>query len=253
MPPSDDNIFLGRNHNFIQNVLANPKDCEISIFIEGENSEAEEVDNIKVTFFQEFVFSSRFDRSYHIEYSESSLQKSILNLDYYENSLGFYRCFSDQTVLITSSHGSDFISIALVENPFPVLFSKDLFCEDLSFPQLISIGKFGFQVKQSVTFSNQVFPFGLFYKSFLKDSSDSDYIFFLLRVLQSSSLHCEINIAMKKIALNNLTAGMLSTNFMEETKKFIASELQLNWATCSVTGFRAKNLFKAMLWMTSVI
>lgn len=140
-----------------------------------------------------------------------------------------------------------------MENPFPVLFSKDLFCEELSFLQLFSSGKFGFQVKQSVTFSNQVFPFRLFYKSFLKDSSDSDYIFFLLRVLQSSSLHCEINIAMKKIASNNLTAGMLSTNFMEETKIFIASELQLNWAACSITGFRAKNLFKAILWMISVI
>lgn len=51
MPPSDDNKFLGRNHNLTQNVLTNPKNCEISIFIEGENSEAEEVNNTKVTFF----------------------------------------------------------------------------------------------------------------------------------------------------------------------------------------------------------
>ena len=50
MSPSDDK-FLDSNYKLIKNVLINPKDREIPIFIEGESSEVEEVNNTKVSFF----------------------------------------------------------------------------------------------------------------------------------------------------------------------------------------------------------
>ena len=42
--------------------------------------------------------------------------------------------------------------------------------------------------------------------------------------MQSVNLNNQINIAMRKVASNNLTAGMLCSNFKEKVKDFIASD-----------------------------
>ena len=42
--------------------------------------------------------------------------------------------------------------------------------------------------------------------------------------MQSVNLNNQINIAMRKVASNNLTAGMLCSNFKEKVKGFIASD-----------------------------
>ena len=55
-----------------------------------------------------------------------------------------------------------------------------------------------------------------------KFAADSDYIFFPHSVLQKIQLSGQINIAMKKIFSNNLTAGMLSKNFIQRLKELIA-------------------------------
>ena len=57
-----------------------------------------------------------------------------------------------------------------------------------------------------------------------KFSSDSDYIFFAHKVTQSVNLHNQINIAMRKVTSDELTAGMLSSNFKGKVKFFIASD-----------------------------
>ena len=43
-------------------------------------------------------------------------------------------------------------------------------------------------------------------------------------VLQELQINSQINIAMRKVACNTLTAGMLSKNFKENVKKFIAKD-----------------------------
>ena len=46
--------------------------------------------------------------------------------------------------------------------------------------------------------------------------------------MQSVNLNNQINIAMRKVASNNLTAGMLCSNFKEKVKDFIASDQAFN-------------------------
>ena len=55
-------------------------------------------------------------------------------------------------------------------------------------------------------------------------SSDSDYIFFACKVTQSVNLHNQINIVMRKVTSDKLTAGMLSSNLKDKVKDFIASD-----------------------------
>ena len=57
-----------------------------------------------------------------------------------------------------------------------------------------------------------------------KFPSDNDYIFFAHTVLQKVQLSTQINIAMKKVLSNDLTAGILSKNFKQTVQEFIAKE-----------------------------
>ena len=57
-----------------------------------------------------------------------------------------------------------------------------------------------------------------------KFAAHSDYIFFAHSVLQKIQLSSPINIAMKKVISNNLTAGMFSKNFKQRVKELIARD-----------------------------
>ena len=62
-----------------------------------------------------------------------------------------------------------------------------------------------------------------------KFSADSDYIFFAHSVMQRLNLSSRINITMQKVKTNQLTAGMLSRNFKESVKSFVADEEAFNF------------------------
>ena len=146
------------------------------------------------------------------------------NTDADKNPLDLYKCASNETVLINTSHENEFISIAPGEGSIPVPFSHDLFCEELSHPRLFPYGKFGFQIKRQILLS----PTKYFNQHLLnythKFSLDSDYKFFAHKVMQSVNLHNQINIALRKVTSDKLTAGMLSNNFKDKVKDFIASD-----------------------------
>jgi hypothetical protein len=55
-------------------------------------------------------------------------------------------------------------------------------------------------------------------------SSDPDYLFYVNSVLQQLNLRSQISIAMKKVSGENITAGLLSQNFKETVKEFIAND-----------------------------
>ena len=57
-----------------------------------------------------------------------------------------------------------------------------------------------------------------------KFSSNLDYIFFAQSVIQKINHSNQINISMRKVTSNQLTAGILSSNFNDKIKKFIASD-----------------------------
>ena len=77
-----------------------------------------------------------------------------------------------------------------------------------------------------------------------------DYIFFALSVLQKVQLSSQINIAMKKVISNNLTAGMLSKNFKQRVKKLIAKDKAFSFMS-SIRGTPAywKNFLHQVLAM----
>ena len=106
--------------------------------------------------------------------------------------------------------------------PIPVICDEH--CEELAHPYLFPTGKFGYKTERTVSLS----PVKYFNQRLLnysqKFASDSDYIFFAHAVTQHLNLNSCINIAMQKIKADSLTAGMMSSNFKERVKSFIASD-----------------------------
>ena len=83
----------------------------------------------------------------------------------------------------------------------------------MAHPHLFPTGRFGYKIKRKVPLT----PSKYFNQQLLnysqKFAADSDYIFFVHAVMQKIQLKDQINIAMRKIASDNLNAGMLSKNF----------------------------------------
>ena len=106
--------------------------------------------------------------------------------------------------------------------PLPILMDDN--CEELAHSYLFPTGKFGYKVEQDVVLS----PVKYFNQRLLnykqKFSSDSDYIFYALSVIQQLNLNSQINVAMKKVRTNQITAGMLSNNFESTIKSCIAKD-----------------------------
>ena len=121
-------------------------------------------------------------------------------------------------------------------------------CEELAHPYLFSTGKFGFRVERD----NKLSPIKYFNQCLLnykqKFAADSDYIFYALSVTLQLNLNSQINMAMKKVCTNRLTAGMLSNNFSDTVKSFIAKDEGFNFMN-SVKGTPAywkKFLFEVL-------
>ena len=99
-----------------------------------------------------------------------------------------------------------------------------IFCEELSQSHLFSTGKFLFWTKRKVYLTSKKYFNQRLLNYTQKQSSDSDYIFFAQLVIQKLNRNSQINIAMRKATSNQLTTGMLSSNFNEKVKEFIASD-----------------------------
>ena len=110
------------------------------------------------------------------------------------------------------------ITIAPGEGKKPLSISTDKHCEELAYPYLFPTGKFGYKVKRVVALSatNYFNQRLLNYQQTF--ASDAGYIFFAQFVTQQLNLNSRINIAMKKVSTNQLTAEMLSANFKDTVK-----------------------------------
>ena len=101
---------------------------------------------------------------------------------------------------------------------------NDKFCEELCHPHLFPTGQYGYKVEREIPLTTMKY----FYQRLLhytqKFASDNDYVFFADTVLQKVQLSSQINIAMKKVLSNDLTAGILSKNFKQTVQEFIAKE-----------------------------
>ena len=115
------------------------------------------------------------------------------------------------------------ITIAPGENkePLPVICDED--CEMLAHPFLFPTGKFGYTHARDVKLS----PCKYFNQRLL--ASDPDYIFYAQSVTQHLNLNSCINIAMKKVKADGMTAGRVSQNFKETISGLIANDDAYNF------------------------
>ena len=128
-----------------QNSISN--DCAVPIFIEKERIPIEKVDNAgretksldplisEENNFVHFKINC-VEEYYHEQGDISSNTNPSENIDADENLLGLYKCASNETVLINTSHESEFMSISPGKGLAPVHFSDNLFCEEVSHPHL---------------------------------------------------------------------------------------------------------------------
>ena len=142
-------------------------------------------------------------------------------LEINEDPLDQYRLNGPETLLIPDKPPEQ-ISIAPGENQIPTSILTDDHCEELAFPCLFPTGKFGFKVERDVPLSAARYFNQRLLNYTQLFASDSDYIFYALSVTQSLKLISQVNIAMKKACSGNLTAGMLSQDFLKRVKSFVS-------------------------------
>ena len=134
---------------------------------------------------------------------------------------------ANETALISvvpSEIDNENVTIAPCEGKKPMSLLTDSNCEELAHPYLFPTGKFGYKVQRSINLTpNKYFNQRLLnYKQ--RFASEADYIFFAHSVYQQMNMTSRINIAMQKVKTNKLTAGMLSHNFNDTVKSFVAND-----------------------------
>ena len=109
--------------------------------------------------------------------------------------------------------------IAQGEEKLPISIWNDDFCEEFALPCLFPEENFEYKIDSQVKLS----PLKYFNQWLLNyNQSGPDYIFFGLSVTQQLKLQNQINIAMNNVCTGQITASMLSQNFVETDKSFIA-------------------------------
>ena len=157
---------------------------------------------------------------------------------------------ANETALISvvpSEIDNENVTIAPCEGKKPMSLLTDSNCEELAHPYLFPTGKFGYKVQRSINLTpNKYFNQRLLnYKQ--RFASEADYIFFAHSVYQQMNMTSCINIAMQKVKTNKLTAGMLSHNFNDTVKSFVANDEAYSFmSTIKGTPYWKKFLFEVL-------
>ena len=120
-----------------------------------------------------------------------------------DNPLDNFRLGATETMLVSNLPPIEDLVIAPGEDVQPMSILMDEKCEELAHPHLFPTGKFGYKVQREIKLS----PVKYFNQRLLNYkqtfSSDSDYIFYALSVMQQLNLSSQINVAMKKVCTNH--------------------------------------------------
>ena len=148
------------------------------------------------------------------------------NLEEQDNPLDNCSVGANEIALISvvpSQIDNENVTIAPCQGKTPMSLLTDNSCEELAHPYLFPTGKFGYKVQRDIKLT----PSRYFNQRLLnytqKFASEADYIFFVHSVYQQMNMSSRINIAMQKVKTNALTAGVLSQNFKDTVKSFVAS------------------------------
>ena len=137
------------------------------------------------------------------------------------------RVGSNETLLISHIpcvQDEENFTIAPGEGQKPLSILSDKYCEELAFPYMLPRGRFGFSREREIPLSASKYFNQRLLDYSQRFASSSDYIFFAHSVIQQKQLNSNINIAMKKVQTNNLTAGMFSENFESTVKALTAKD-----------------------------
>ena len=112
----------------------------------------------------------------------------------------------------SGSLGNEIYNIAPGENRHPVSIMTDQKCEELAFPILFPKGRFGYKEERDIKLS----PVKYFNARLLHYSgrfaSNSEYLFFAQFVLEQKKVSDSINIALKKIQGQSITASQIKSD-----------------------------------------
>ena len=120
-----------------------------------------------------------------------------------------------------SSQGDEVYAIAPGESKHPVSFMVDQQCEELAFPILFPKGKYGYSVNREIKLS----PVKYFNARLLHHSgrfaTNSEYLFFAQFIIEQKKVSDSINIALKKMHGEPLTASQIRSNNMQNLQNLI--------------------------------
>ena len=110
------------------------------------------------------------------------------------------------------STGKKIFSIAPGENKHPVSFMLDKQCEELAFPVLFPRGRYGYKAERQVNIS----PVKYFNAKLLNYSrrfaTNPEYLFFAQFIIEQKKVSDSMNIALKKVHGQSVTASQLRNN-----------------------------------------
>lgn len=110
------------------------------------------------------------------------------------------------------ARGNEIHEIAPGENRHPVSFMTDKLCEEMAFPVLFPKGKFGYHHERPVKLS----PVKYFNARLLHHSgrfaTNPEYLFFAQFIIEQKKVFDSINIALKKIQSQPISASQLRSN-----------------------------------------
>ena len=111
-----------------------------------------------------------------------------------------------------SSSGREVFNIAPGEGKHPVSMMTDKLCEELSFPVLFPKGQFGYTTERDTKLS----PIKYFNARLLhysgKFATNPEYLFFAQFIMEQKKISDSINIALKKVHGQSVTASQVKSN-----------------------------------------
>ena len=111
-----------------------------------------------------------------------------------------------------NSTGREIFNIAPGEGKHPVSLMTDKLCEELRFPVLFPKGRFGYTVERDIKLS----PIKYFNARLLhysgKFETNPEYLFFAQFIMEQKKISDSINIALKKIHGQSVTASQVKSN-----------------------------------------
>ena len=126
-----------------------------------------------------------------------------------------------------NSTGREVVNIAPGEGKHTVSFMTDKLCEELSFPVLFPKGRFGYTAEREIKLSpTKYFNARLLHYSG-RFATNPEYLFFAQFIMEQKKIWDSINIALKKIHGQSITASQVKSNTQDFQNRLLQGQAYL--------------------------